>query len=221
MKNTNPKLKIMVILTIIILGFITILVIVNKPISETVNENTKNKSLNIKGQPTLGELNAPVTIVEFGDFKCPACKEWGEIILPQLEKDYIDTGKIKFSYINVMFHGEESKLTSLAAESVFKNFPNEYWDFHKNLFKMKHTETVTSEKILELAKENSNIDIDMLKIDIEQQTKNKEVIIDSELVKKHNIQQTPTIFINDIIITEPFNYENLKKVIENELKEVN
>ncbi|WP_243463044.1 thioredoxin domain-containing protein [Mesobacillus boroniphilus] len=44
----------------------------------------------------------------------PACKAWSQNFYPQLVKDYVETGKVKFAYINVLFHGEESKLGSLA-----------------------------------------------------------------------------------------------------------
>ena len=73
-----------------------------------------------KSQPTLGSSNAPITVVELGDFKCPACKAWGENIFPQLIEDYVDTGKVKFSLVNVLFHGDESKLGSVAAEAIYK-----------------------------------------------------------------------------------------------------
>ncbi|MDA6082947.1 thioredoxin domain-containing protein, partial [Escherichia coli] len=73
-------------------------------------------------------------VVEFGDFKCPACKAWGQNIFPKLVEDYVDTGKVKFSYINVLFHGDESKLGSVAAEAVYKQNPDSYWDFNKALF---------------------------------------------------------------------------------------
>lgn len=224
MKGTNSGLKTAVILTIIILGLMSALVIINNMNSETINKTITSKAPQTEGQPTLGKADAPVTIVEFGDFKCPACKAWGEAIFPQLVHDYVDTGKVKFSYINVLFHGEESKLGALAAESVFKNSPNEYWDFHKELFNEQpshDTLWITPEKILEVGRKFKNIDIEKLKTDIEQQTVIEEVNNDLELVQKLNIQQTPTIIINDTKLDDPFDYEKLKSLIENELEEGN
>ncbi|KFN04300.1 thioredoxin family protein [Bacillus clarus] len=56
-------------------------------------------------QPTLGKEDAQISVVEFGDYKCPARKAWGERIFPQLQKDYIDTGKVKFSplFFSIIF----------------------------------------------------------------------------------------------------------------------
>jgi len=223
MKNTKSRLKIAVILTIIILGLITVLVIVNNMNSETNNETSSGKLPPTEGQPTLGEVNAPVTVVEFGDFKCPACKAWGERVFPELVKDYVDTGKVKFSYINVLFHGEESELGSLAAESVFKNSPDAYWDFHKGLFKEQPSENhdalwITQEKILEVASSSPSIDVEKLKMDFEEQSIIEEVDKDAELVKEFSIEQTPTIMVNGTKLEDPFDYEKIKSLIEKELE---
>ena len=113
-------MKIAVILTIIILGALTALVVIN---SETKNEESEVKILSIEGQPILGEANAPVTVVEFGDFKCPSCKAWGETIFPRLVSEYVDTGKVKFSYINVLFHGEESQVRFNCSRIRVEKFP--------------------------------------------------------------------------------------------------
>ena len=46
------------------------------------------------------------------------------MIYPQLVDEYVETGKVKFSFVNVLFHGKESTLGSIAAESVFERSPD-------------------------------------------------------------------------------------------------
>lgn len=48
--------------------------------------------------PVMGNADAPVTIVEFSDFQCPFCEVFYTESLKQLEKDFIDTGKVKLIY---------------------------------------------------------------------------------------------------------------------------
>lgn len=46
----------------------------------------------------MGEVNAPITIIEFSDYQCPFCQRfWGET-LPLIKEQYIDTGKVRFVY---------------------------------------------------------------------------------------------------------------------------
>ncbi len=225
MRKDNFIIKILIILTIVILGILAIFVVNKSNESNKSNETNKTihlsgkfNSLDIKGQPTLGKLDAPITVVEFGDFKCPPCKLWEENIFPQLKMDYIDTGKVKFVFINVLFHGDESVVASLSAESVFKNSSLEYWDFHKKLFEAQSEGAFTTDKMIEIAKTNPKIDTVILKKDIEKQLRDKELDIDSKLVEKYNVDRTPTIFIGNTMVSDPFNYENVRKIIESELK---
>lgn len=220
-KNSNMIFG--MIVTIVALGLISLLVILSDTESEPTTTTTDEK-VNIENQPTLGKTDAPVTIVEFGDFKCPACKAWGEEILPKLLNDYIDNGKVKFSYVNVLFHGEESKLAALAAESVLKRSPDQYWKFHKTLFENQpnnDSEWITLDKLLEISEDISGISTVQLEEDVKSEKENAEVIRDTKLVEKHNINRTPTIVINDTIISDPFDYEQIVTGIENALEEEN
>ncbi|SFE23496.1 Protein-disulfide isomerase [Paenibacillus algorifonticola] len=131
-----------------------------------INQVTKNKDEanetvtevpSTMGQPVMGVLNATVSIVEFGDYKCPSCKAWGEQVWPQLKKEYVDSGKTSFSYVNVLFHGEESKLGAQASEAILNSDPEDFWNFHKALFDEQPEDNhdglwITEEKLLEVAK---------------------------------------------------------------------
>ncbi|WP_407272908.1 DsbA family protein [Radiobacillus sp. PE A8.2] len=223
MKYKSSPVKITMIFTIVFVALLVALVVISNNKSETNQRITLDKQPSIEGQPTLGDLDAPVTVVEFGDFKCPACKAWGESIFPQLVSDYVDTGKVKFSFINVLFHGEESQLGSLAAESVYKQNPDVYWDFHKKLFEEQPDEDhdskwITPEKIIEIANGIEGIDTEKLKSALESNSEKNEVSNDEEIVTEFNVQSTPTIMVNETVIEEPFNYEAIKTAIDNALK---
>lgn len=48
--------------------------------------------------PVVGDPNAPVQVYEFSDFQCPFCRKFFTESLMQLEKEYVDTGKVLFVY---------------------------------------------------------------------------------------------------------------------------
>ncbi|GIO22826.1 DsbA family protein [Oceanobacillus sp. J11TS1] len=219
----GSPIKIVVIITLAIVALIVALIVLNNNNSEYGEEQSFERQPSIDGQPTIGDSDAPVTVVEFGDFKCPACKAWGETVYPQLVSDYVDTGKIQFAFINVLFHGEESKLGSLAAESVYKQNSDAYWDFHNALFAEQpsddhHSVWITTDKTLEVAGGIPNIDVEQLKVDVESNTAIEEVNKDTELVTEFEVQLTPTIMVNNTVIEDPFDYESIKQAIDNALK---
>jgi protein-disulfide isomerase len=54
---------------------------------------------------TLGDENAPITMIEYASYTCPHCQRFHKDVFPQLKADYIDTGKVKFIYREVYFDG--------------------------------------------------------------------------------------------------------------------
>ena len=52
---------------------------------------------------TLGQEDAPVTLIEYASFTCPHCATFHATVFKNLKKDYIDTGKVKFVYREVFF----------------------------------------------------------------------------------------------------------------------
>ena len=48
------------------------------------------------GEPSLGRATAPLTMVEFTDYQCPYCRRFQAEVWPQLRRNYIDTGKLRF-----------------------------------------------------------------------------------------------------------------------------
>ncbi|MBO0992189.1 thioredoxin domain-containing protein [Bacillus sp. SD088] len=227
----NKKLMIITIAVVVIA--VAAIIILNQKLDQTDQENApKVEHPNIDNQPTMGEEDAPVSIVEFGDYKCPGCKAWSERVLPQLEEDYIDTGQAKLSYINVLFHGEESVRAALASEAVFKQDPENFWAFHEALFAAQpateqHDEQwVTNETLVEIAQEtapNVDLDIDQFDKEIEkyneeQPLESPEVNLDNQLRIKHNIESTPTVIINGIVVEDPFDYKSIANLIEKGLE---
>ncbi|MGH9976069.1 MAG: thioredoxin domain-containing protein, partial [Nitrososphaeraceae archaeon] len=74
-----------------------------QPISETKvpfesQEYAKISSVSIDDAPTKGKHDSSVIIIEFSDFQCQFCERFFSNTLPQIEEDYINTGKVKLVY---------------------------------------------------------------------------------------------------------------------------
>ena len=83
--------------------------------------------------PTLGRVDAPVTIVEFSDYQCPFCQRFFATTLPELKKDYIETGKVRYVFRDfpLEMHAQARK----AAEAAHcAGEQGKYWEMHDVLF---------------------------------------------------------------------------------------
>lgn len=183
---------------------------------------TTDADLNLEGQPTLGNESAPVTVVEFGDYSCGYCRQFELDTLPQLKENYIDTGKVKFYYINLAILGDASTKTASAAESVYEQDPEQFWSYHKAVFENQGSENWGStELLIEIARESTEgLDYEQLRNDIESREKVPQVIRETEMGNKNGAVSTPTVFVNGEMV-DGNSYEDIKKVIDRKLQENN
>jgi len=84
--------------------------------------------------PVKGDPNAPVIVIEFSDFQCPFCSRFYQQTLSQLERDYIDTGKVKFVYRDLPLDNlhPNARPSHIAAECADEQ--GKFWEYHDVLF---------------------------------------------------------------------------------------
>jgi len=80
----------------------------------------------------LGSPNATVVMVEFGDYQCPYCESYFSQIEPQVNQNYVSTGKVKFFFLDYAFLGSDSN--TLAEGSWCANDQGKYWDYHDYVY---------------------------------------------------------------------------------------
>jgi len=84
------------------------------------------------GSPILGSENAPITIVEFGDYQCEACYAWFHNTRDTLIDNYIETGKAKLIFVDLPFLGRDSPTAAQA--SYCAEDQGQYWEYHTILY---------------------------------------------------------------------------------------
>jgi protein-disulfide isomerase len=96
----------------------------------------KPENLTVKGDAiyVLGKSDAPLTLVEFTDYQCPFCGRFETTTFPEIKKNYIDTGKVRFILrdLPLDFHPFALK----AAQSVHcAGDQGKYWEMKELVFK--------------------------------------------------------------------------------------
>ncbi len=83
--------------------------------------------------PIRGNKNAKVVIVEFSDYQCPFCSRWFMQTHPDLQRKYIDTGKVKLVYkdLTLPIHAEADEAAN-AAHCAGEQ--GKYWEMHDRIF---------------------------------------------------------------------------------------
>src|SRR5437762_1270197 len=86
--------------------------------------------LSVDGLPSLGEHNAKLMLMEFADFECPYCIRHSTTVLPELQKCYIDSGKLQYFFTNfpLPVHPHAMLLATCSQKQ------RQFWTFHDMLF---------------------------------------------------------------------------------------
>lgn len=79
-----------------------------------------------------GRADAPVTIIEYSDLQCPNCANFALGTEKEIEKRYIETGKVKLESRNFAFLGKESERAALANECAGEQ--GKYWQYRDVLY---------------------------------------------------------------------------------------
>lgn len=99
-------------------------------------EPSGSAKVSVDNDPVLGDKNAPITVIEFSDYECPFCKRAFTDLLPDLKKNYIDTGKVKLVYRDfpLSFHANAQKEAEAAECARAQSDDRMYFKFHDQIF---------------------------------------------------------------------------------------
>lgn len=169
------------------------------------------------GTPVLGNKDAKVTFVEFGDYQCPYCEKFFSDSLPDIKKNYIDTGKIKFIFIDTAFLGQESKDAVEAAYCA--NEQGKFWQYHDALYKNQGGENTGEFSSANLKKFAEQLGLDGTQFDRCLNSNKYEGLISDELklATSFGVNGTPTFIIGKQIIKGSEPLDIIKQAIDSEL----
>jgi len=176
--------------------------------------------VSMNDDPVKGDLNAPVTIIEFSDFQCPYCGRFFKSTLTEIERDYIKTGKVRYVFRDfpLDFHKQAPK-ASEAANCAGEQ--GKYWEMHDKLFENQNALMV--DKLRQYAAE-VGLESGPFDACLDSGKYAEEINRDVEDGKKAGVSGTPSFFIGKsqgpgkettgkrIVGARP--YESFKQVID-------
>ncbi|MGH7630392.1 MAG: DsbA family protein [Gemmatimonadales bacterium] len=86
-----------------------------------------------------GVASAPVTVYEMSDFQCPYCRKHAIEVFPALEREYVQTGKVRWVYVNFPLVSIHANALPAAELAMCAARMGRFWPVHDLLFQ--HQET--------------------------------------------------------------------------------
>ncbi len=168
-------------------------------------KTTKNGEIDYNNQPFIGEKSAPVSIIEFGDYKCPICQDFGKNTVPIIIKALVDTGKAKFYFMHDSFINVDSKRSAKFAESVYQELGNDkFWEFHELLYskqpedpKLEKADFFTEKFLTDTLKEIADDqEVEKVVKNFQAEKSNDAWQKDMDYAESLGVTGTPTLFVN-------------------------
>ena len=181
-----------------------------------VDSNNSEKLTSTKlienGSPFMGNINAPITIVEWGDYQCTFCYKFHQNTLDIINEDFIKTGKVKIIFKDFPLNGFDSKLAAEA--SYCAQDQEKYWEYHDELYKNwggERTGWITRESLTKFA-ETVDLDIEKFNKCLDDHKYENKVDLLYEFGKEIGINATPSFLV--------FNDQKMIKIRGNQPLEV-
>lgn len=162
-----------------------------------------------------GDANAPVTLVEFGDFNCGYCGKWAHETLPLITEKYIKTGKVRMAYVHYPILGEDSMIAAQGAECAAQQQQNKFWEFHNTLYANQGI-GFTPANLTRLAGD-SGLDTKIFEQCLADFKDQPSIDEDIRLAQVMGVRGTPAFLVNGVPLAGAYPYEDFQKVIEGSL----
>ncbi len=91
-------------------------------------------TVSIEGGMTKGDKNAKLTLVEFTDYQCPFCSRHLRDTFPQIENEYIKTGKVRYVLREFPLESIHPQAVKAAEAAACAGDQGKYWEMHDRLF---------------------------------------------------------------------------------------
>lgn len=167
----------------------------------------------IGDSPVKGAKNAKVTIVEFSDFQCPYCADATEN-LRKILKEFPNEVRVVFKNFPLPFH-PQARDGSNAALCARDQAEDHFWKMHDYMFANQNMLGI--EKLNEQAKK-LKLNLDDFTQCLEKRRFDSQIEGDLQLGKSLGVRSTPTLFLNGQLLSGVHEFNQLKSIVEEELK---
>ena len=188
-------------------------------------QNARGPDVLIKnGSPILGSVDAPLTLVEFGDYQCSFCKRHFDQTHDLIMKNYVETNKVKIVFKDLIATPGKDSLHAAHAAHCAKD-QGMFWKYHYMLYNNwdgESTGWVTSDNLNKFAK-NIGLDINKFSKCMSEDKWMELINASQDDANTLNVTGTPSFFLigpeNELEkIHGAQSYEYFKEIFDSHLK---
>lgn len=164
-----------------------------------------------------GDPNAPVSIIEFGDFECPLCGQFGTVTEPDVRKRIVDAGLASFRFYDFPLPSHRNTMSaSLAAACADKQ--GKFWEMYEAIFQTQGDwngqATSNPKKVLQEVGKGIGLDENAWSACFDSQADVAKIEAHRAAGLALGVNSTPTFVIDGQMYMQSFTYDELKKLVD-------
>ena len=144
-----------------------------------------------------GRSDAPIVVYEMADFQCPACRQFALSTMPQIEQEYIQTGKVRWVYVHLPLTSIHANAAAAAELATCAARQGKFWPLHDLLYARQEDWATLPEPTAYLLTLGDSVGLDRSRLNacVQDNSARAEVEADAARAKRSGARSTPSFYI--------------------------
>ena len=164
-----------------------------------------------------GAAGAPVTVYEMADFQCPACRMFAVTVLPTIEREYVQTGKVRWVFINLPLTSIHPNAVAAAEVAMCAARQGRFWPTHDALYQQQDTwaKLASPRSTLVTIAQRAGVDRAKLLACLDEGSVRKEVELDAQRAARSGARATPSFYIEGGLLEgAPYTPDPMRRLLD-------
>jgi protein-disulfide isomerase len=165
----------------------------------------------------MGSATAPVEIIEFADFECPACGQFAIVTEPQVRELLVQTGKARIRFFDFPLDIHQNTMPAHLAAAC-ANDQGKFWEMHDQLFagqdKWNTQATSNPKKVFVGYVRALGLDADAWETCYDEDRHRGRIVASVAEGNRRRIRSTPTFIVGGSMVPGALGYDKLKAMVD-------
>ena len=164
-----------------------------------------------------GRADAPVTVYEMADFQCPACRMFAVTVLPTIDREFVETGKVRWVFIHLPLTSIHPNALAAAEVATCAGKQGRFWPTHDALYRQQDdwAKLADPQTTLVTLAQRAGADRGKLLACIREGNARKEVELDAQRAARSGAHATPSFYIEGGLLEgAPYTPEPMRHLLD-------
>lgn len=170
----------------------------------------------------IGSDSAPVEVVEFADFECPACGSFATLTEPDVRKRLVNTGQVRYRFVDYPLNMHRNTWPAHRAAWCAGD-QGKFWEMHDALFfnqdRWNGEATTKPDGVIADLARGVGVNVAQFNSCVESRKFDPQIRANLQEAERRRINSTPTFVIGNKVVASAISYDEFKKYVDDALSQ--